>query len=424
MAKRLTPPKVDRSFIGEKIERKLRERIVGQDRAIREICRALHRGAAGLKDPQHPVATLMFAGPTGVGKTFTAQVLAECFKTTIIYRCRAHQYCGYETTTEELAGKPPPKHCPIHLAHEKKVQLEEIKVPNLLLINCGEMGGSMEHAVIKLLGAPPSYVGHGETPPSFVGGKAPRVVLFDEVEKAILATRYGGGQAGLTGLLLRILDEGKVVNNYNEEIDFTSSIIILTSNLGTREIMHQIKGGIGFTAGDRRSLSKYSEEEIEKLNEDIHQLVKNKVKATIPPEFFNRLDRLIVFRFLTRKEYYEILNRELDALDERIVKKPKGPRFYLTHTDEVRDLILDESAEEREYGARPLKRIVEKRITAPLSELINNKLIKEGDHIEARVKNGVVIFYRLDGEGNGSVVKTDPPEASDEEGDEPEQESS
>lgn len=404
MAKRLTPPKVDRSFIGKKIEKKLRERIVGQDRAIREICRALHRGAAGLKDPQHPVVTLMLAGPTGVGKTLTAQALADCFKENFIYLCRAYKSCGYETTTEELAGKPPPKHCPIHLAHDKRVQLERIEVPNLLLINCGEMGGSMEHAVIKLLGAPPSYVGHGETPPSFVGGKAPRVVLFDEVEKAILAVRYGGGQAGLTGLLLRILDEGKIVNNYNEEIDFTSSIIILTSNLGTREIMHQIKGGIGFTAGDRRSLSKYSEEEIEKLNEDIYRLVRDKVRATIPPEFFNRLDRLIVFRFLTRKEYYEILNRELDALDERIVKKPKGPRFSLVYTDGVRDLILNESAEEREYGARPLKRIVEKRITAPLSELVNNKLIKDDDHIEARVENGTVIFYRLDEEGNSSNI--------------------
>jgi ATP-dependent Clp protease ATP-binding subunit ClpA len=352
MAKKLILPERDDTFIGRRIGNALREQIVGQDAAIEAICQALHRGAANLRDPNRPIATLMLAGPTGVGKTLTAKSLADCFK--------------------DLPDRE-----------------------RYLEINCGELAGTMDHAVIKLLGAPPSYAGHDSTPPLFFDEKAPWVVLFDEVEKGLLAGRHGIAQTGLAGLLLKILDEGKITNNLNEEVDFSNSIIILTSNLGSRDIRRQVRGGLGFDTSSSRkhTLADYSEAELTALNRDIDCLVRDRVKETFPPELFNRIDQLIVFRYLTHGEYREILRRELATLQNRIDQREEEPHFTMTYTDDVLDLILQESATERDYGARPLKRIIEKRVISPLSVLVNSGSIANGSRLEARVENGAVVFY-------------------------------
>lgn len=139
MATRLRLPEGDRSPVAE-FEKRLRARIVGQDRAIREICRALHQWYAGLKDPQHPIASLMFAGPTGVGKTETAKALADCFERRVVWRCPNYEQCGFE---EETDGPEPYLYCPIHAAYEAQVPLVKLEIPKLLTIDCGEMGGSM-----------------------------------------------------------------------------------------------------------------------------------------------------------------------------------------------------------------------------------------------------------------------------------------
>lgn len=339
----------------------------------------------------------MFAGPTGVGKTWTAQVLGDCFETKVIYRCQRHLECGFQVSEEER-DEEDLSHCPAHKTEEKAmVPLERIKLPNLLWVRCVEMGGSMYHAVNKLMGSPPSYAGHGSTPPLFLGGKAPRVVLFDEVEKAILAEHWSEGKTGLTDLLHAILEEGRITNNYNQEVDFTGSIIILTSNLGGERIVREVGGGFGFaTDQQRRSITRLTDEEVAQLNKDICRLVEDAVKQALPPELFNRLDDLIVFRFLTRTQYHEIFDLEFRYLQERIAERARVGPFSLNCTSKVKDLIVEESIEKREYGARPFKRVIERQITAPLAVLINNGQIKKGDRIEAHLENGEIVFHRLD----------------------------
>lgn len=413
MAKKLIPPENGKSPVKE-VDKQLKKYLIGQDRPIREISRALERAFSGLKHPNHPITVLAFFGPTGTGKTYSAKILSDCFKKIKVWRCVKFNECGFEVTEDEKkSGKGMPSLCPIHRARQgASIHIEEIELPNIWTIDCGGMGGSLEHAVTNLVGAPPSYVGHGR-PPLFTGGKAPKVVLFDEAEKAILAKNWRGGRSTFSGLLLKILDEGKIRNNLGEEIDFTQSVIILTGNLGAGEIISEFEGhSIGFHASERlrtRSISKMTDEEVAQLNERIYSIVKKKAERELAPEFLNRLDRLVVFYFLTQGDYEKILDIELTKVQERIdqsaVTRSKNPAFFVTYTKEAKHLLLDESMSDRRFGARPLTRTVEKRVITPLSILINNELINEGDHIEGRVEEGLgddsesedtIIFYQLD----------------------------
>lgn len=396
MTKRLDPPRSDASPIS-KIEHALKEHVIGQDRAIQELCCALHRAFAGLNDPNRPIATLMFAGPTGVGKTWTAKVLGNLFKIRVVYRCQKYDECGFQISEEER-DRDNLSHCLDHEAMEgTTVPLERIVLSSFLIINCGELGEGTEHAITKLLGAPPSYIGHNSTKPLLSGGEAPRVVLFDEFEKALFTSRSPEGQTGLASLLLSILDEGKIVNNLNEEVDFTGSIIILTSNIGNKKIIREVEGGVGFTAQqERKSIPQLNDEGIAQLNESIYQLVKNAVRKALPPELLNRIDRLVVFRYLTGDEYRQILDLELDALQTRIEERSIVGPFHLTYTTEVKDLLIDRSLKKREYGARPLKDLVRRKIASPLAEMINSGCIHMGDRIEARREGGKIVFYQLD----------------------------
>lgn len=426
MAEKLIPPK-DGSSPTKKIERILQEKLIGQDRAIREIVRALERAYAGLKNPDHPVAVLAFFGPTGTGKTLAAEVLADCFPKKRVWRCQRYQECGVEFTEEDRrAGIQIPLVC---TAHKGKLRIQKVELPSIWVVDCGGVSESLDHAVTTLIGSPPSYVGHG-TPPLFTGGRAPHVVLFDEAEKALL-TKSWSGSSSFANILLKILDKGKIRNNLGEEIDFTQSIIILTGNLGATEILKEFEGTIGFhTSGQdiRRDITQMTDREVEGLNERIYSIVKKKSERDLAPEFLNRLDRLVVFHFLTRSGYAHILQNEIAKVQARIlrvVKREKVPAFVLTFSEEALNFLLREAMADRRFGARPLVRVLEKRVVSPLSELINNRMIKANDHLEARVEKGAdedeesgeaIVFFRIPPSEDKLLLKAPDPSPKSPEG--------
>lgn len=414
MAKKLVPPREGDSPT-RKIEEFLRERVIGQDRAVRELTRAFGRAYAGLKNPEHPIATLAFFGPTGVGKTFTAKVLADFFPKETVWRCQLYQTCKFQITQKDRKrGVVPPKNCP---RHQGNVLVERMVIPNIWEIDCGQMSGTMEHAVNDLLGAPAGYVGHGSSPPIFVDGRAPRVVLFDEAEKALLTRNRQGGGSDFVNILLKILENGKIRSRIGTWINFRGSVIILTGNLGSAEIIREFEGqSVGFRRpGEEthrgRGISGMSDREIDAMNERIYSIVGKKAKLEFPPEFINRVDRMVVFHFLTRDELEKILERELKKVDRRVqraIERGKAPPFVLTVSPEVREFLLQESLEDREYGAKPMIRTIDKRLLSDdfgLAELFLNRMINEGDHLEARIgiepgedgtEEETIVFYRLD----------------------------
>ena len=389
MSKKLVLPKVRKSPVAH-IENHMREYVIGQDRPIREIARAMERAYAGLKDPEHPIATLAFFGPTGSGKTLSTKVLSTSWKTHKVWKCRRFDACGFEVTEKDKdRGTEVPAICPFHKQGRRvDIPVDEVEIPNIWIIDCANLSGSLEHSITTLMGSPPSYVGNDITP-RLAGGKAPRVVVFDEAEKALLTRNWrDGGQSSFANVLLKILDEGKIINNRNEEVDFTSSIIILTGNLGATEILKEFDGqkfGFG-TGGAHRDISKITDEEVMQINQRIYQVVREKAKREFAPEFINRLDRLVVFHFLTRSDYDQILDLELIKFQNRINTntKPK-PQFVVTYTPAVRTALLDASMSDRSLGARVLKRLIEKRIVTRISEFVNEGLIKDGDHIQMRI---------------------------------------
>lgn len=387
MAKKLIPPK-NSSSPTRVIEKLLKEKLIGQERAIREIIRGLERAYSGLKNPDHPVAVLAFFGPTGTGKTFAAEALANCFPRHKVWRCPRHYECGYVITEEERqAGIQVAEYCP---THNGKLRIEKIVSNTIWTIDCGGVSGALDHAITTLMGSPPSYVGQ-EITPIFTGGKAPHVVLFDEAEKALLTKNWSGGSS-FANVLLKILEKGRIRNNLNEEIDFTQSIIILTGNLGAAEILKEFEGVLGFhvSSKDRhRDIAQMTDQEVGDLNKRIYSVVKKKAERDLAPEFLNRLDRLVVFHFLTRSGYERILQNEIAKLQSQIaraIKRKKVPAFVLTFTPAALDYLLREAMADRRFGARPLVRVLEKRVVTPLAELINNRVIRAGDHLQARVE--------------------------------------
>ena len=420
MAKKLVPPANGPSPT-RMLEQLLKERLIGQDRAINEIVRSFEIYYAGIKNPEHPIATLAFFGPTGTGKTLAAKVLASCFKKHWVWRCSRYQECQIEyTEADRRAGIQVPTFCP---RHKGNLRIKKMEVPNLWRINCGTMSGSQGHAVANLLGSPTGYVGHDSTPPRLVGGKAPRVVLFDEAEKALLTESWNGGGSDFANVLLEILDEGKIVNNLGEVVDFTNSIIILTGNLGAKEILKEFSNKLGFSTPDqppRKDFSKMTDEEIARINQNIYTTVKEKAERELAPEFLNRLDRLIVFHFLTRRDYAQILDIEIAKvvkIVERAVKAGRVPPFVFTFSTKAIDFLVNESMSDRLSGGRSLVRKLAKLTVAELAKLINARIIKEGDHLEARIAKGTdddgkpeekIIFYRLPPSEDKLLLK--PPE--------------
>ncbi|MBO4625464.1 MAG: ATP-dependent Clp protease ATP-binding subunit [Bacteroidales bacterium] len=281
-----------------KMRTRLKGRIIGQDEAIETVVRAIQRNRAGLKDPNRPIGTFLFFGPTGVGKTQLARSLAE-----------------YLFDSEE----------------------------NLIRIDMSEY--MEKFSVSRLIGAPPGYVGYeeGGQLSERVRRKPYAVVLLDEIEKA---------HPDIFNLLLQVMDEGRLTDSNGRTVDFKNTIVIMTSNVGSREVQ-DYGSGIGFaTAG-------------KKVEVDRRSVVEKAVRKAFPPEFINRVDEQVYFNSLSRETLEEIIDIELKDLRERALEAG----YKLTITPAAKRLVAD-AGYDPAYGARPLKRAVMRYVEDPVSEFI------------------------------------------------------
>lgn len=305
------------------LEENLHKRIVGQDEAVSAVSKAIRRARAGLNEPDKPVGSFIFVGPTGVGKTDLAKALAETM-------------FGDERLMIRL-----------------------------------DMSEYMEkHSVSKLIGAPPGYVGfddnNGGQLTERVRRKPYSVVLFDEVEKA---------HPDVFNMLLQILDDGRLTDSKGRVVNFKNTIIILTSNVGASRIKKM--SSFGFSEGGE------NDEGYDKMKENINEALKEQFK----PEFLNRLDDVIIFRKLTKEEAGSICRKIIESLSERLKVKD----ISLKVTDEAMDKLLEEGYNDM-YGARPLKRIVQKRIEDRLSDEILAGRVLTGETVTVEVRNGEFVF--------------------------------
>ena len=292
------------------MEDTLHSRIIGQDEAVVAVSRAIRRARVGLKNPSRPIASFIFSGPTGVGKTELTKALASYF----------------------------------FGAEEAMVRLD--------------MSEYMErHTVSKLIGSPPGYVGYSE------GGylteavrKRPyTVILFDEIEKA---------HPDIFNLLLQILEDGRLTDAKGRTIDFKNTLLIMTSNIGSK-VIEKGGGGLGFELGDSQVESQYTR---------IRALVNEELKQYFRPEFLNRLDEIIVFRQLTKNEVSQIADIMLQEVFERIKQK----EIQLDVTERFKNRLVDEGYNPS-YGARPLRRAVMRLLEDSLAEEFLSGRIKQGD---------------------------------------------
>ncbi len=286
----------------------LQQRVIGQDEAVQKVVKAIQRSRMGLRDPRKPIGTFFLLGPTGVGKTHLAQCLAE-----------------------EMFG-----------SRNAIVRFD--------------MSEYMEkHTVSLLVGAPPGYVAHedGGKLTEAVRRKPYSIVLFDEIEKA---------HPDIFNVLLQVMDEGRLTDRQGHVVDFKNTIIILTSNVGTRQL-NDFGAGIGFGADDMDT--KASERMLTKA-----------LQRTFPPEFVNRLDNVIVFHRLSDDALAQILHLELNPLLARV----EAMGYQLELTEETQNEIL-RLARDTQYGARPLKRAIQTLVEDPLTDMllageVDNKIIK------------------------------------------------
>lgn len=293
-----------------RMEEELRKRIISQDEAIVAISKAIRRSRAGIKDPRRPIGSFIFLGPTGVGKTAMAKALAEFL-------------FGDEDALIEL-----------------------------------DMSEYMERFnVSRLIGAPPGYVGYeeGGQLTERVRRKPYSVVLFDEFEKA---------HPDVFHILLQILEEGVLTDSLGRKVSFRNTIIILTSNIGTKYLKRS--HGLGFKKVDDR----------ERSYEEMKEFLIGELKRIVPPEFLNRIDEVIIFHPLTKEDMEKIVEIMLRDLRKRLEEKS----ITLELSKEAKKFLV-EKGYDPEYGARPLRRVLRKYIEEPLSEEILRGTVKEGDKV-------------------------------------------
>ncbi|HIO71961.1 MAG TPA: ATP-dependent Clp protease ATP-binding subunit, partial [Flavobacteriales bacterium] len=301
------------------MDAEIQEKIVGQDSAIGKIVKAIQRNRAGLKDPNRPIGSFIFLGPTGVGKTQLAKILSA----------------NLFDSTDAL-----------------------IRI---------DMSEYMEKfAVSRLIGAPPGYIGYeeGGQLTEKVRRKPYAVILLDEIEKA---------HPDVFNLLLQALDDGQMTDSLGRKIDFKNTIIIMTSNIGSRQLSDFGKG-VGFNTKARdESGAHYSK-----------SVIQNALKKAFSPEFLNRVDDVIIFDALTRDSIHKIIEIELQQLYGRV----EDLGYELKINDQAKDFIVEKGYDEK-FGARPLKRAIQKYVEDPLAEEIIKSKLKEGDVISISLnKNG------------------------------------
>ena len=324
LKKKMLNPEM-RSPLVQAFEAGLRARIVGQEAAVATITSLYQVFQAGINCLTRPLGTLLFLGPTGSGKTRAVEAAAEV-----------------------LFGDP----------------------NAVVRIDCAEFQHS--HEISKLIGSPPGYLGHRETAPLLTQESLDKnhternpfsLVLFDEIEKASDA---------LWQLLLGILDKATLTLGDNKRVSFATTMIFMTSNLGAKEMGDLISGSVGFAPA--RSISQEPA-----LDRNIERTATEAARKRFSPEFMNRLDKTVVFRSLKQDDLYHILHLELEAVQRRIETSQRA-RFNFRPDEAAKRFLLEEGTN-AQYGARHLKRAIEKHLVYPLANLISTGQVRTGDRV-------------------------------------------
>lgn len=310
-------------------ERQLLRKIVGQDRAVERIVNIYQIYLAGMNMPGHPIGNLLFLGPTGSGKTRVVEASAEI-----------------------LFGSP----------------------RAFIKIDCAEFQHS--HEIAKLIGSPPGYLGHRETPPLLTQEAIDQYqtdkirfsfLLFDEIEKA---------NDALWQLLLGIMDKAILTLGDNRKVDLSRCVIFMTSNLGAVEMSEMLSVNIGFTSG-----VKTDESTLMNLDKKMYRTALDVAKRKFSPEFMNRIDKVVVFRTLNQQHLRQVLDIELNDVQNRIIASQSDKQFIFRCTAEAKEFLLIEGTDLK-YGARHLKRAIERNLVYPISNIIATGQIRLGDVIK------------------------------------------
>jgi ATP-dependent Clp protease ATP-binding subunit ClpC len=296
-----------------KLEERLHERVVGQEEAVEAVSEAVRRARAGLGDPNRPIGSFLFLGPTGVGKTELARTLAEV-----------------------MFG-------------------DEDQVVRLDMSEFQE-----RHTVSRLVGAPPGYVGYEEAGQltEAVRRKPYSVVLLDEIEKA---------HPDVFNLLLQILDDGRLTDSQGRTVDFKNTVVIMTSNLGAERIQAHAR----------------KKESFDDLKDDLMQVLRGHFR----PEFLNRIDEVIVFRALNQEQVVDIAGLLLD----RVARRLKAQHIEVEFTEDAVTLLAEKGFDP-EFGARPLRRTIQRLVENELSKMVLTESLDEGDTVTVRAENGELTF--------------------------------
>lgn len=307
-------------------ENNLNSLVIGQAEAVEGITDVYQIYKGGLSAPNRPIATMLFLGPTGTGKTKTVEASAQV-----------------------IFGKP----------------------GAVIKIDCGEFQHS--HEIAKLKGSPPGYLGHRETTPMLTQENLDRYqtasdkmtfLLFDEIEKA---------SDNLWNLLLGILDKATLTLGDNRVVDFSSTIVVMTSNLGAREMEAMLKDKIGF-----RQTTNLDEKFVSA--EAMNSIAIEAARKRFSPEYINRIDKVVVFKTLSESAIQAILDLELEVVRQRISEKSKA-KFTLRFSAEAKQFIQSQGIDKR-YNARPLKRAIERLVVLPMSRIVSSIVLTDDDVIE------------------------------------------
>src|SRR6202521_3043805 len=341
-----------RSIESRDFEVALRRRIVGQDEAVQAVVDLYQIFRAGLNSPGRPVGNLLFLGPTGAGKTRVV-----------------------EATAEVLFGDP----------------------RAVIKVDCAEFQHS--HEIAKLIGSPPGYLGHRETHPLITQEELAKFhteklkisfLLFDEIEKASDA---------LWQLLLGILDKATLTLGDNRRVDLSQTMIFMTSNLGGTDITELMTGGMGFAPI-------VAPESRPQLDQKVERTASEAAKRKFAPEFMNRIDKTVGFHPLRSEQLEQILEIELGMVQQRVLETAKG-RFLFRVTQAARDFLLREGTDMK-YGARHLKRAIERHVVYPLASLLATEQVSLGDVLSIdwdAIQNNLIFVKEAD----GALVPTNPP---------------
>jgi ATP-dependent Clp protease ATP-binding subunit ClpB len=349
-AQRLDPSQ--RSVESRDFEAGLRRKVVGQDEAVQAVVDLYQVFRAGLNSPGRPVGNLLFLGPTGAGKTRVV-----------------------EATAEVLFGDP----------------------RAVIKVDCAEFQHS--HEIAKLIGSPPGYLGHRETHPLITQEALAQYhteklklsfLLFDEIEKASDA---------LWQLLLGILDKATLTLGDNRRVDLSQTMIFMTSNLGGGEITELMTGGMGFAPSVPADAKPRLDEKVEKTASEA-------AKRKFAPEFMNRIDKVVVFHPLRSEQLEQILEIELGMVQQRVLETAKG-RFLFRVTPAAREFLLREGTDMK-YGARHLKRAIERHVVYPLASLLATEQVSLGDVISIDW-DGKELGLKFSKEAEGALIPVNPP---------------